>query len=155
MQTTHNIQKLFSDLYNGNPWTWINLHDIISDITADKAAKNPIPNANSIWQIVQHCIGWRENVLRKLAGDAFETPDDNYLTAPVDTSTASWQELLDRLAQSEKDWESYLANITDDFLNEPYAPSNGEYTVYEVIHGVLHHDNYHFGQIMMLKKLLM
>ena len=154
MNESARINKLFSDLYNGNPWTVIKLTDILVDINANQAAMRPIPDANTIWQLVQHCVGWRENVLRKLQGEIFKSPEDNYLSLPADTSEKAWQTLLDRLKRSESDWEDYLEKLSDDNLEKGYAPSKNEWTNYEVIHGILHHDNYHFGQISMLKKLL-
>ena len=68
MQEAKRISKLFSDLYDGTPWTEIRLLDILEGITAEQASKKPILNVNSIWQIVQHCLGWRINVLLKLKG---------------------------------------------------------------------------------------
>ncbi|MFI5171231.1 MAG: DinB family protein [Chitinophagales bacterium] len=154
MNESKNISKLFADLYNGNPWTCIKLSDILDGITADQAASRPIANANTIWQLVNHCVGWRENVLRKLHGEDFKSPEDNYLSPIEDTSLNAWNALLDRLKKTETEWEDFLKNYDDKLLHDGYKPSKNEFTNYEVIHGILHHDNYHFGQISMLKKLL-
>lgn len=154
MSESTRIAKLFSAWYNGNPWSYIKLSDILKDITADQAAKKPLQNANNIWQLVQHCLGWRENVLRKLKGEDFQSPEDNYLSVPADVSEDAWKKLMTLLAKNENDWQEYLQNLDDKKLNEGYKPSKNEFTVYEVIHGLLHHDNYHFGQIVMLKKMV-
>ncbi|MBK7038171.1 MAG: DinB family protein [Bacteroidetes bacterium] len=89
MNESQRIKKLFFDLYDGNPWTAIKLTDLLSGISAEQAALRPIKNANTIWQLVQHCVGWRENVLRKIQGDFFKSPEDNYLSNPPDTSPRS------------------------------------------------------------------
>ena len=154
MMNASGLKKLFADLYNGQPWTEITLTDIVEGITAAQAAAQLIPNANTIWQLVQHCIGWRDNVLAKLNGVVFLSPEDNYLSMPQDISESTWQTLLLQLKKSEQDWETYLETLDEAQLQSPYLPSKGKFTVFEVIHGILHHDNYHFGQIMMLKKLL-
>lgn len=154
MGETKRIAKLFSDWYTDNPWSAIKMTDIIKDLTAEQAARRVIPNGNTIWQLVQHCLGWRENVLRKLKGEEFKSPENNYLGNPDDISSRAWENLKERYARNEKDWQEYLQEIQDEFLDEGYKPSKNEWTQYEVIHGLLHHDNYHFGQISMLKKLL-
>lgn len=154
MHASNQIQKLFSDLYNGNPWTAIKMTDLLEGITAKQAAMRPINNANTIWQLVQHCVGWRENVLRKMQGENFKSPEDNYLSDPLDTSEMAWEELLLRLKSSESGWEAFLLTLSDTYLQEGYKPAKNEWTNYEVIIGLLQHDNYHFGQISMLKKLL-
>lgn len=148
------IAKLFSDWYDGTPWTEIKMTDILTDITPEIAAAHPIPGANSIWQLVYHCLGWRMNVLQKIQGAEFKSPEDNYLSEPQDFSASAWQQLMKDYAQNEKDWQLYLSNINDDILDSGYLPSKTKFTCYEVIHGLLHHDNYHFGQILMLKKIL-
>jgi uncharacterized damage-inducible protein DinB len=154
MTTSSGLKKLFADLYNGQPWTEITLTDILEGITAEQAAAQLIPNANTIWQLVQHCIGWRDNVLAKLNGAVFLSPEDNYLSMPQDVSETAWQTLLLQLKKSEQEWETFLETMDENLLQSPYLPSKGKFTVFDVIHGILHHDNYHFGQIMMLKKLL-
>ncbi len=154
MHESKRIAKLFSDWYDGNPWTYIKLSDILKDITAEQAAKRPIQNANTIWQLVQHCVEWRINVLRKIQGEEFQSPEDNYLHMPEDISEEAWKELQERYAKNETDWQNYLLHLNDALLDDGYKPSKNEFTNYEVIHGLLHHDNYHFGQIMMLKKLV-
>lgn len=154
MSEVKHLKKLFADLYDGVPWTEVKLTTILTDITSEQAAKKIIPEANSIWQLVQHCVGWRDNVLRKLQGEIFNSPEHNYLLPPDNVSPQAWQHLLSRLEQSEKNWEQFLEQLDDNKLHEPYLPSKGKFTIYEVIHGILHHDNYHFGQIVMLKKLV-
>ncbi len=154
MSESKRIVKLFADWYDGNPWTCVKLSDILKDVSAYQAAQKLIPEANTIWQLVQHCLGWRENVLRKIQGEEFKSPEDNYLGNPEDISEEAWKNLLAAYEQNESKWQKYLTDLNDERLNENYRPSKDEFTNYEVIHGLLHHDNYHFGQIVMLKKML-
>ncbi len=153
MSETQRIAQLFADWHDQNPWTEIKLMDLLAGVTPEMAAAHPIPGANSIWQLVQHCLGWRENVLRKLQGEVFKSPEDNYLGEPTDTSPEAWSHLLDAIAQNNQAWQQFLLSLPDTDLEKGYAPANNAFTQYAVIHGLLHHDNYHFGQILMLKKM--
>lgn len=155
MSESHRIAKLFSDWFDQKPWTEITLTALLEDITPEMAAAHPVPGANSIWQLVQHCLGWRQNVLLKLQGAVFTSPEDNYLSEPKDISAKAWSDLLIALRDNEKLWQSYLLNLAPEQLDKGYAPAQNAFTQYEVIHGILHHDNYHFGQILILKKILM
>ena len=155
MSESHRIAKLFSDWFDQKPWTEITLTALLEDITPEMAAAHPVPGANSIWQLVQHCLGWRQNVLLKLQGEVFTSPKDNYLSEPKDISAKAWSDLLTALRDNEKLWQSYLLNLAPAQLDKGYAPAQNAFTQYEVIHGILHHDNYHFGQILILKKILM
>lgn len=155
MSESHRIAKLFSDWFDQKPWTEITLTALLEDITPEMAAAHPVPGANSIWQLVQHCLGWRQNVLLKLQGAVFTSPEDNYLSEPKDISAKAWSDLLIALRDNEKLWQSYLLNLAPEQLDKGYAPAQNAFTQYEVIHGILHHDNYHFGQILILKKILL
>lgn len=153
MSETRRIAQLFADWHDQKPWTEITLVDILEGVTAEMAAAHPIPGANSIWQLVQHCLGWRDNVLRKLQGEMFESPDDNYLSEPGDTTPEAWNRLLEAVAQNNVEWQNFLHHLPESSLEKGYAPAQNAFTQYAVIHGILHHDNYHFGQILMLKKM--
>lgn len=155
MSETTRIAQLFADWHDQKPWTEITLMGILADITPEMAAAHPIPGANSIWQLVQHCLGWRDNVLRKLQGEEFKSPEDNYLSEPTDTSADAWNQLLAALAQNNLAWQHFLQSLPDESLDNGYAPAQHAFTQYAVIHGILHHDNYHIGQVLMLKKLVM
>jgi len=154
MSESGRLAKLFSDWFDGNPWSYVKMSDILKDVSAKQASKKLIPNANTIWQLVVHCLGWRDNVLRKMKGEDFKSPDDNYMSVPEDQSETAWKKLKDELVENENQWQIFLKTLSDDQLNEGYKPSKNEFTNYEVIHGLLHHDNYHFGQLVMLKKFL-
>ena len=86
------------------------------------------------------------------AGEAFRSPDDNYLSEPDNVSPQAWEQLLADFEQVDTDWRNFISTLSDEDLDRPYTPADGKYTWYAVIHGLMHHDNYHFGQIIMLKK---
>ncbi|HPE98589.1 MAG TPA: DinB family protein, partial [Chitinophagales bacterium] len=90
----------------------------------------------------------------KMQGEAFRSPDDNYLSEPDNVSPQAWEQLLADFEQVDTDWRNFISSLSDAELDQPYTPADGKYTWYAVIHGLMHHDNYHFGQIIMLKKML-
>lgn len=151
MEEPQRIEKLFQNLYNGNPWLDITLVGTLSDIHAKKAAKKPVVG-NSIWEISNHIISWREDVLKRVKGTTVTTPADNYFTPVHDTSETAWKETLERLETSQRQWTDFLKQMKDEELASIYPP-NG-YTHYEHIHGIIQHDAYHLGQIVLIAKHL-
>jgi uncharacterized damage-inducible protein DinB len=148
---TQRIKQLFEDLYQGNPWLDVTLTGTLSIISAEKAAKKP-GDGNSIWEITNHLISWRENVLKRITGTTMVTPSHNYFVAVKDTSEAAWKQTLQNLEASQQAWESFLSNMKDAELSGIYPP-NG-HTHYEHIHGIIQHDAYHLGQIVLTAKHL-
>lgn len=146
------IKKLFRDLYSGDPWIDVTLDGTLQNIEAEKAAKKISAERNSIWQIVNHLISWRQNVLRRLEGEEIITPQNNYFEPVNDTSEEAWHSTLAKLEDTQRQWVSFLENFDEGRFSRVYADSHTTY--YELIHGILQHDAYHLGQIVLLSKML-
>lgn len=143
---------LFEDLYAGTPWLGVNIMSNLRTITASKAAARPLENCNTIWEIVHHMIRWRENVLKRVQDNVLETPQHNYIQEVVDTSLEAWQATLEELKNNQSDWKSFLESVTEQDLHKMYGPNRQDY--YKHIHGILQHDAYHLGQIILLLKFV-
>jgi|SRR6185312_9972296 len=152
MKDSKRIKKLFEDLYNGRPWIDVTIMDTLKNISAEQAAKKVIPERNSIWQIVNHIIAWRENILLRVQGNEMVTPNNNYFTQLEIISETEWQKALERLANSQEQWIHFLENFDESQFDKIYA--SNKMTYYEHIHGILQHDAYHLGQIVLLSKLV-
>jgi uncharacterized damage-inducible protein DinB len=148
MTETQRTVRLFENLYNGNPWLEITLAGTLEKISATQAALKKHPTRNSIWEITNHLIEWRLNVLQRVRGNTIVTPEHNYIFRVEDTSDAAWQLTLQKLEDSQLQWTKFLADFNPNNFEEVYPP-NG-HTHYEHIHGILQHDAYHLGQIVML-----
>jgi len=150
MKETVRIAELFEDLYDGNPWIDVTLIGTLKNITAEQAAKKLSPGWNSIWQILHHIISWRENVILRVQGQATESPASNYFDEITDESEKAWGDTMQRLQDSQEKWLSFLKQFDEADFEKIYQPNNGSY--YKHIHGIIQHDAYHLGQIVMLAK---
>ena len=152
MKETNRIAKLFEDLYSGSPWIDVTIMDTLKNISVKQAAKKVTPERNSIWQIVNHMIAWRENVLLRIQGNEIVTPNNNYFTEIENTSETEWQKALERLENSQHQWIAFLKTFEESQFEKIYPKNRMSY--YEHIHGILQHDAYHLGQIVLLSKLI-
>lgn len=89
MKEQKRIKKLFADLYDGSPWLDVTLTRTLKNISAEQAAKRIIPGRNTIWEILNHLISWRLNVLQRVQGKITSSPDNNYFVPVKDTSEAA------------------------------------------------------------------
>lgn len=152
MKETKRIISLFEKGYAGSPWIDVNLTDTLRSITPEQALKKIKPSANSIWEITNHLISWRKNVLKRVQGEVIKTPSHNYFVNVKSGTKAEWKKTLDELAATQKEWLKFLKSIKKEIFDEVYEPNEMSY--YEHIQGILQHDVYHLGQIVMLTKLL-
>lgn len=150
MTEVQRLQKTLRDLYDGNPWLDVTLTQTLAGMGADKAARKPKPDTHSIWEITNHLIAWRENVLLRVQGEILQTPDDNYFSYVIDTSELAWLDTIKRLENTQQQWDAFFSGLQPDALEHTYAPNNHTYA--DHIHGIIQHDAYHLGQIVMLAK---
>lgn len=151
MKETLRIGSLFEKQYDGTPWLGVNFVSKLDQITPDIAAYKISPEANSIWEILNHIIGWREIVLQGIPQNGYKSPTHNYMQPVKDPSDLEWEHTLVRLKDSQEDWLEFLKSMNKAILEKPFGESH--YNHYELIQGILHHDIYHLGQISLLIKL--
>lgn len=152
MNESQRIQSLFTDLYHGHPWLDVTLEDTLGRITPEQAAQRPIKDGNTIWEIVNHIISWRENVLKRVQGEVLQTPSNNYIERIEDQSDEAWRQTLVALETTQKEWLYFLSTFNEADFNNEYSVN--KLTYYQHIHGIIQHDAYHLGQIVLLAKIV-
>jgi len=150
MKEIKRITKQLDDIYHGSPWIDVNLMDTLKNIPAAHAAKKVAPQWNTIWEIVNHLISWRLNVLQRIQDKVLASPSDNYFGPVRDMSEEAWQNTLKKLEDSQVQWRSVLKKFKKKDLEKSY-PTNGM-SYYDQIQGIVQHDAYHLGQIVLLAK---
>lgn len=138
--------------FDGNAWHGPALSEILEDVDAKGAAAKPIDGAHSIWEIVLHLIGTEELVLRRMQGIATElTPEEDWPTVSRATEQ-SWARAKRKLETTDARLRKRVAAFDDEMLDRPLV--RGGSPAYDNFHGVVQHNLYHAGQIVMLKKRL-
>jgi uncharacterized damage-inducible protein DinB len=150
MKETKRIAKLLDDIYQGSPWIDVNLTSTLTNISAEQAAKRVAPQWNTIWEIVNHLVSWRLNVLQRIQDKVVASPAHNYFVQVKDISEEEWQNTLKKLEDSQQQWMLVLKKFKKKDLEKNY-PTNGM-SYYEHVQGIIQHDAYHMGQIVLLVK---
>ena len=147
--SNHIKRTVAGPMWHGSP-----LDELLASVSSDQAAARPITGAHSIWEIVLHVTAWAEIALARLHGQRTgdPAPDEDWPPVPGSDAAANWQAALKRLR------ESYRALATDTRRLEPSAfdekVSGADYSVSNLLHGVIEHGTYHGGQIALLKRAL-
>ena len=152
MKEQDRLTKLFADLFDGGPWIDVTIMGTLDKITAKKAATKPFPPFNSIWEIVNHMISWRETVLKRIQGENIESPEGNYFSYIRDRSEEAWQKTREGFRASQQQWLKELKKMKRKDLERKHDFSS--HSNYELVQGILQHDAYHLGQIRLQKKLV-
>ncbi len=155
MAETNRIVQLMKAAFNGRAWHGPALQEILASVNAAQAAAKPIANAHSIWELVLHITAWQKIVRRRLAGEeVFDVPEEEDWPPVKDTSAAAWKNALQELQQQHKNLCEATVRLQDADLSKMVRSSDGDHSFYVMLHGVIQHDLYHAGQIVLLRKAL-
>jgi uncharacterized damage-inducible protein DinB len=150
MSEVKRIKSLLRRAYEGKAWHGPSLREILDTVTAEQAARKPLAQAHSIWELVLHISAWESAVLKSLEGEYTEEPDEGDWPAVEETSDEAWQQTLSALESKHMKLRDAVARLEDERLNEPMA--EGKPSPYFMLHGVIQHTLYHAGQIALLKR---
>jgi len=142
------IRKIINTLkhtYEKDAWHGPAIKEALADIAEDVIHMR-ISNSHSIIELVAHMTAWRNYVTEKLKGnDLFELSDEQNFPKETD-----WSRALVNLEQSQNNLIQALEKTPDERLQQ--VVPNRKFKFYTMLHGIIHHDLYHIGQIMLLKK---
>ena len=153
MKETARIANQLERAYSGKAWHGPSLRFVLRGISAEQAAKRPIPGAHTIWELVLHAAAWdRVACQRILGGKTTSLPPNQNFPVVADTSPAAWKKALKELETQHRALAAAMRQFPDAKLDHKLG--GGDYSYYITMHGAVQHDLYHAGQIAILKKLV-
>ena len=147
------ITAQLQETYGGDPWFGRCIQKVLGDVSDEMAFEKPA-GQHSILDLVWHMITWREFAVDRLPQKKpqmqlqyFEQNDWRKLDY---SNKTLWQQVLDRLQETQDELVRLLKKQDDTLLEKPVADRN--YTFRKLLHGVVQHDIYHLGQIAYIQK---
>lgn len=145
------IEDQLRRAFEGDAWHGPAVKEILSEVSAQKAAIRPIRGLHSIWEIVLHLSAWMQVVRRRLEGETIaDLPPEEDWPAVRDTGKQAWNKCLEDLESSYGALRQKISQMEDARLEEGVAGKG--YTTYVMLQGVIQHNLYHAGQLALLKK---
>jgi uncharacterized damage-inducible protein DinB len=154
------IDRILDELareHDGDPWHGSPLLQILEGVMATDAAARPIAGGHSIWELVLHMTGWKNEVRRRLSGAPAAEPEGGDWPAIGQPSETRWREAREQLQRAHDDLLSAIRALPEEKLYTPTndlrsGPLGSGVSYYVLLHGIVQHDVYHSGQIAILKK---
>ena len=152
MNLTAQIAKHFRDVYTGGNWTDVNLKDTLADITWQQAITK-VYSFNTIADLVFHMNYFVSAVLKVLQGYPLDAHDKFSFDHPPVLSQEDWENLLNKTFTDAENFASLIEQLPENKLWEDFSDKKyGNY--YSNLHGIIEHNHYHLGQIVLIKKML-
>lgn len=151
MNLPQQIATHIRDIHFGNNWTDSDMKMVLSDVTWQEAMDSSLP-CNSIALLVFHTNFYLRIVHKRINRDYTKFKHEDSLEMPNIASEADWQALLQQTWDDAEVFATAVEQMPEARLWEEISPSNGIF--YKHLHGVVEHNHYHLGQIVLVKKLL-
>lgn len=152
--------ELRRSLY-GPAWHGPALIESLRDTTYEEAIVHPVGEAHSVAEIAVHCAAWLEEVARRLDGSAPRMPARGDWCDANGFSRADWEQAQRDVETAGETLDRLLAELPPDRLlavcgeNATHdAPLGSNVRFAAMINGVIQHNVYHAGQVVMLTKAL-
>ena len=149
MNEVKSICSLLKRAFEKNAWHGPSLKEALQHVDATMALQR-LDNTHSIIELVNHMISWRTFVVKKLEGNRDYKVNDNE-NFPA---RENWAATLADLEVSQRDLIHAVDNFDAARLHDIVPHDGYQYTFYTLLHGIIHHDIYHIGQISLIKKSL-
>ena len=153
MNLTGQIAKHVREVYFGGNWTSVNLKDSLADVTGEQATTK-VYSFNTIAALVYHMNYFVSAVLMVLQGNPLDAHDKYSFDCPPIPSQKDWENLLNKTFTDAEKFASLVEQLPESKLWEIFADEKyGNY--YSNLHGIIEHNHYHLGQIVLIKKILL
>ena len=140
------------EAYEGNNWSEVCVKDVVADIQFEEAVAITEASPNSIAALLYHMMFYNNAVCQRLRGEEPHIGSDNGFDLPTLKGGNDWQQLISDAMESAKNLSMAIADFREVNLFKENPAGLG--TFYKKMHGVIEHNYYHLGQIMILKKLI-
>src|SRR5438874_9811863 len=105
MTETNFIADELKKAFEGDAWHGPSVREVLDGVSAEQAARKPITDAHSIWELALHIAAWVEHSRHAIDGKPLplelNTPEDWPRIAGTDPD--AWNKTLARVFDSAKD----------------------------------------------------
>ena len=154
MNISKKIAKYFKEVQLDGKWIAnTNLKETLSDVTWQEATTK-VYSLNTIAALVFHINYYVSAVLEVLQGGELNAHDKYSFDCPPIESQEDWEKLLNKAYADAEAYTEAVAELSEEKLFGDFADKKYG-TYYRNLQGMIEHSYYHFGQIVLIKKIIL
>ena len=152
MDHSAKLSKHFKAVHFGGNWSDSNLKEVLIDVTLEEALTK-IGSLNTILALTFHLKYYVDGVLSVLEGGALTIRDKFSYDHPDLKDEHEWQAFLEEFWEAANRFGQQVGMLNPLQIEADFSdPKYGDY--FSNILGIIEHQHYHLGQIVLLKKLI-
>ncbi|MBN2334272.1 DinB family protein [Candidatus Bathyarchaeota archaeon] len=136
--------------FKGDSWHGPSLMKTLEGVDLEQAKARPLGERHTIWELVDHTTFWLEASLNALKGIEMPEPEMKVNWPKMGRTEEQWSQSVQRLEAAVNMVLDELAGWSSEGL-ERTVPGK-DYNFRQLLHGAMHHNLYHAGQIALLKR---
>ena len=140
------VLKLLRRTFEKGAWHGPSVMEVLGDVTQE-VAMHRLRDSHSIIELVAHMTTWRIFVINKLRGEHYEVDDARNFPKATD-----WIMVFRELLHSQEELIAAIEKSDEERWADLVPHPDLKYTFLTLLHGIIHHDLYHIGQISLIKK---
>jgi uncharacterized damage-inducible protein DinB len=146
------VAELLAQTYHGDAlglaWFGPALRPLLAAVSPATATRRPLRRRHTIWELVLHLAANIDFVLARLDGTELELSANADWPPMPEPSAAAWEDALGGLDARYEALLQRVGSLGDAQLARPVV--GRRYDVCSMLHGIIHHNVYHAGQIALL-----
>jgi uncharacterized damage-inducible protein DinB len=147
MNESERIADQLHRAFHGKAWHGPAVKEALEGVSAGTALVRPFPAAHSIWELVHHLTAWIAEADATIRGKTYESLKGDKDWPPVtEIASPAWERALANLDHAEQSLQEAVRGFPPENLGE------GDRSAYALLHGIIQHNLYHAGQMVLLKK---
>ena len=139
------IIKQLERVFNGPAWHGPSVVETL-DALKEESKNSSFKNSHTIIELIGHMTTWRKFVIERLKGNSEYAVSDE-MNFPTSSDLA---QTIQHLKNTQQELIDAIQSFPEDRLIEKVTDK--EYSFQTMLHGILHHDLYHLGQIVLLNR---
>jgi len=135
--------------FDGDCWHGPSLMKTLEGVGLEQAKAKPLNGRHSIWELVDHMSFWMDEAAWTVKNNRIFDIDQTMNWSMMGETQEDWSASIKRLESS----MDHLVSSLDDICNEDLDRQiqGAIFSYRQMLHGVVHHNIYHSGQIAILK----
>ena len=139
------ITRQLERTFNGPAWHGPSVLETLDKVTAAHS-QHHFRDSHTIIQLIAHMATWRKFVAEHLKGnDEYDVKDGMNFPSPTNLN-----ETIQQLKNTQEELMAALKQFPEEKMRDK-VPTR-EYSFQTMLHGIIHHDLYHLGQITLLNR---
>jgi hypothetical protein len=153
MNLPQQVATHFRNFYTGGNWTDVNLKDSLDGVTWQQATTS-IFSCNTIAALIYHMNYYVRVVTKVLQGHPLDGSDKYAFDVPAIDSAEDWEQLKNTVFSEAENFAKLIEQLPENKFEELFRGGEQYGNYYRNINGIIEHNHYHLGQIVLLKKIM-